>query len=171
MVENEEIYHQYDEWNGNQKHDWGPHGLRSNLVNGAHEEMTLVSEARPHISNHIFILLNRADLNKHLFYFHRWANCEQSEGYDAREPTRMEAKELKSKSEPFTESRETASFSVTGYALSWDQIGYWAVKIVSGVPDAIPIIGSPLVELLHALAEAIVAAPAPIDFSPSNIST
>ncbi|PHT50221.1 Cytochrome b6 [Capsicum baccatum] len=127
MVEHEEIYHQYDEWNGNQKHDWGPHGLRSNLVNGAHEEMTL--------------------------------------------------------SEPYTEPRELtwvrgvvlavliASFSVTGYALPWDQIGYWPVKIVSGVPDAIPIIGLPLVELLHALAEAIVAAPAPIDFAPSNIST
>uniref|UniRef100_A0A3Q7EBV9 Cytochrome b/b6 N-terminal region profile domain-containing protein n=1 Tax=Solanum lycopersicum TaxID=4081 RepID=A0A3Q7EBV9_SOLLC len=29
------------------------------------------------------------------------------------------------------------------------QIGYWAVKIVTGVPDAIPVIGSPLVELLR----------------------
>ncbi|KEH17723.1 cytochrome b6-F complex subunit 4 [Medicago truncatula] len=33
----------------------------------------------------------------------------------------------------------TASFGVTGYSLPWDQIGYWAVKIVTGVPDAIPI--------------------------------
>ncbi|KAF5757336.1 putative cytochrome b/b6, di-heme cytochrome, transmembrane, cytochrome b6, PetB [Helianthus annuus] len=36
--------------------------------------------------------------------------------------------------------------------LTWvagDQIGYWVVKIVTGVPDAIPVIGSPLVELLH----------------------
>ncbi|KAM0051086.1 putative photosystem II protein D1/D2 superfamily [Helianthus debilis subsp. tardiflorus] len=43
----------------------------------------------------------------------------------------------------------TASFGVTGYSLPWDQIGYWAVKVVTGVPDAIPIIGSPLVELLR----------------------
>ncbi|KAJ3674231.1 hypothetical protein LUZ61_021991 [Rhynchospora tenuis] len=38
---------------------------------------------------------------------------------------------------------------VTGYSLPWDQIGYWAVKIVTGVPEAIPLIGSPLVELLR----------------------
>ncbi|KAI5312903.1 hypothetical protein L3X38_042077 [Prunus dulcis] len=38
----------------------------------------------------------------------------------------------------------TASFGVTGYSLPRDQIGYWAVKIVTGVPDAIPVIGSPL---------------------------
>nr|QOP62518.1 cytochrome b6 [Ottelia acuminata var. crispa] len=43
----------------------------------------------------------------------------------------------------------TASFGVTGYSLPWDQIGYWAVKIVTGVPEAIPVIGSPLVELLR----------------------
>nr|AMK95760.1 cytochrome b6 [Saltugilia australis] len=43
----------------------------------------------------------------------------------------------------------TASFGVTGYSLPWDQIGYWAVKIVTGVPDAIPVIGSPVVELLR----------------------
>uniref|UniRef100_A0A453LE14 Cytochrome b/b6 N-terminal region profile domain-containing protein n=1 Tax=Aegilops tauschii subsp. strangulata TaxID=200361 RepID=A0A453LE14_AEGTS len=43
----------------------------------------------------------------------------------------------------------TASFGVTGYSLPWDQIGYWAVKILTGVPDAIPVIGSPLVELLR----------------------
>ncbi|KAF4347485.1 hypothetical protein F8388_002371, partial [Cannabis sativa] len=42
-----------------------------------------------------------------------------------------------------------ASFGVTGYSLPWDQIGYWAVKIVTGVPDAIPVIGSLLVELLR----------------------
>ncbi|CAN6458727.1 unnamed protein product [Victoria cruziana] len=42
----------------------------------------------------------------------------------------------------------TASFGVTGYSLPWDQIGYWAVKIITGVPEAIPIMGSPLVELL-----------------------
>ena len=33
----------------------------------------------------------------------------------------------------------TVSFGVTGYSLPWDQIGYWAVKIVSGVPEAIPV--------------------------------
>ncbi|KAJ4734630.1 Cytochrome b6 [Rhynchospora pubera] len=43
----------------------------------------------------------------------------------------------------------TPSFGVTGYSLPWDQIGYWAVKIVTGVPEAIPLIGSPLVELLR----------------------
>jgi cytochrome b6 len=43
----------------------------------------------------------------------------------------------------------TASFCVTGYSLPSDQIGYWAVKIVTGVPEAIPVIGSPLVELLR----------------------
>jgi cytochrome b6 len=43
----------------------------------------------------------------------------------------------------------TVSFGVTGYSLPWDQIGYWAVKIVTGVPDAIPVIGGPVVELLR----------------------
>ncbi|TYH83680.1 hypothetical protein ES332_D02G147600v1, partial [Gossypium tomentosum] len=43
----------------------------------------------------------------------------------------------------------TASFGVTGYSLLQDQIGYWAVKIVTGVPKAISTIGSTLVELLH----------------------
>nr|YP_009541122.1 cytochrome b6 [Lepocinclis steinii]AYQ93611.1 cytochrome b6 [Lepocinclis steinii] len=43
----------------------------------------------------------------------------------------------------------TVSFGVTGYSLPWDQIGYWAVKIVTGVPDAIPVIGSFVVELLR----------------------
>jgi cytochrome b6 len=42
----------------------------------------------------------------------------------------------------------TVSFGVTGYSLPWDQIGYWAVKIVTSVPEAIPVIGSPLAELL-----------------------
>jgi quinol-cytochrome oxidoreductase complex cytochrome b subunit len=27
----------------------------------------------------------------------------------------------------------TVSFGVTGYSLPWDQVGYWAVKIVTGV--------------------------------------
>ena len=43
----------------------------------------------------------------------------------------------------------TVSFGVTGYSLPWDQIGYWAVKIVTGVPDAIPVVGSFIVELLR----------------------
>ncbi|KAL8262588.1 hypothetical protein R6Q59_023937, partial [Mikania micrantha] len=45
----------------------------------------------------------------------------------------------------------TASFGATGYSLPWDQIGYWAVKIVTSVPNDIPVIGSPLVELLPLL--------------------
>jgi cytochrome b6 len=43
----------------------------------------------------------------------------------------------------------TVSFGVTGYSLPWDQIGYWACKIVTGVPEAIPVVGTPLVELLR----------------------
>uniref|UniRef100_UPI0030E06E9B cytochrome b6 n=1 Tax=Pteris cretica TaxID=49539 RepID=UPI0030E06E9B len=43
----------------------------------------------------------------------------------------------------------TVSFGVTGYSLPWDQIGYWAVKIVTGVPEAIPWIGPSLVESLR----------------------
>ena len=43
----------------------------------------------------------------------------------------------------------TVSFGVTGYSLPWDQVGYWAVKIVTGVPDAIPVVGSFVVELLR----------------------
>ena len=43
----------------------------------------------------------------------------------------------------------TVSFGVTGYSLAWDQIGYWACKIVTSVPEAldelIPHIGSTLV--------------------------
>jgi cytochrome b6 len=43
----------------------------------------------------------------------------------------------------------TVSFGVTGYSLPWDQVGYWAVKIVTGVPDAIPVIGPTIVQLLR----------------------
>lgn len=32
----------------------------------------------------------------------------------------------------------TVSFGVTGYSLPYDQVGYWALRIVSGVPDCIP---------------------------------
>jgi len=43
----------------------------------------------------------------------------------------------------------TVSFGVTGYSLPWDQVGYWACKIVTGVPEAIPIIGSLIVQVLR----------------------
>jgi cytochrome b6 len=43
----------------------------------------------------------------------------------------------------------TVTFGVTGYSLPWDQVGYWAVKIVSGVPGAIPVVGSTVVELMR----------------------
>nr|QUE29364.1 PetB [Erythrotrichia longistipitata] len=43
----------------------------------------------------------------------------------------------------------TVSFGVTGYSLPWDQVGFWAVKIVTGVPDAIPLVGTNIVELLR----------------------
>jgi cytochrome b6 len=43
----------------------------------------------------------------------------------------------------------TVSFGVTGYSLPWDQVGYWACKIVTGVPDAIPFVGPLLVEVLR----------------------
>ena len=39
----------------------------------------------------------------------------------------------------------TISFGVTGYSFPWDQVGYWASKIVTSVPEAldnlIPAIG------------------------------
>ena len=43
----------------------------------------------------------------------------------------------------------TVSFGVTGYSLPWDQVGYWACKIVTGVPDAIPVIGDLVVKVLR----------------------
>jgi cytochrome b6 len=43
----------------------------------------------------------------------------------------------------------TVSFGVTGYSLPWDQVGYWAVKIVSGVPEALPVVGPLMVELIR----------------------
>ncbi|MGA1625319.1 MAG: cytochrome b6, partial [Prochlorothrix sp.] len=46
----------------------------------------------------------------------------------------------------------TVSFGVTGYSLPWDQVGYWAVKIVSGVPEAIPVVGPLMVELIRGCA-------------------
>jgi cytochrome b6 len=43
----------------------------------------------------------------------------------------------------------TVSFGVTGYSLPWDQVGYWACKIVTGVPEAVPVVGTPLLFLLR----------------------
>jgi cytochrome b6 len=43
----------------------------------------------------------------------------------------------------------TVSFGVTGYSLPWDQVGYWACKIVTGVPEAIPIVGDLVVQVLR----------------------
>ena len=31
----------------------------------------------------------------------------------------------------------TVSFGVTGYSLPWDQVAYWACKIITGVPEAL----------------------------------
>ena len=43
----------------------------------------------------------------------------------------------------------TVSFGVTGYSLPWDQVGFWACKIVTGVPDAIPVFGDLIVKVLR----------------------
>jgi len=43
----------------------------------------------------------------------------------------------------------TVSFGVTGYSLPWDQVGYWACKIVTGVPEAVPVVGTLLVQVLR----------------------
>ena len=43
----------------------------------------------------------------------------------------------------------TVSFGVTGYSLPWDQVGFWACKIVTGVPAAVPVVGPPLVLILR----------------------
>lgn len=51
-------------------------------------------------------------------------------------------------------AQATVSFGVTGYSLPWDQVGYWACKIVTSVPEAvddlIPGIGGVLVLSLRA---------------------
>ena len=41
------------------------------------------------------------------------------------------------------------SFGVTGSSLPRDQIGYWACKIVTGIPEGIPIIGGSVVQNLR----------------------
>ena len=43
----------------------------------------------------------------------------------------------------------TVSLGVTGYSLPFDQIGDWALRIVTGVPDALPFIGVVIVTLLR----------------------
>ena len=47
----------------------------------------------------------------------------------------------------------TISFGVTGYSLSWDQIGYWACAIVTTIPEALnvlyPSIGKILIMTLR----------------------
>ena len=47
----------------------------------------------------------------------------------------------------------TVSFGVTGYSLPWDQVGYWACKIVTATPEAfddlIPNLGQTLVLALR----------------------
>jgi cytochrome b6 len=41
------------------------------------------------------------------------------------------------------------SFGVTGYTLPWDQVGYWACKIVTSVPEVVPFVGTYLVSLIR----------------------
>jgi cytochrome b6 len=41
------------------------------------------------------------------------------------------------------------SFGVTGYTLPWDQVGFWAAKIVTQVPGAVPVVGDLVVLLLR----------------------
>jgi cytochrome b6 len=43
----------------------------------------------------------------------------------------------------------TVSFGVTGYSLPWDQVGFWACSIVTGVPEAVPWIGSQVSRFLR----------------------
>jgi cytochrome b6 len=47
----------------------------------------------------------------------------------------------------------TLSFGVTGYSLPWDQVAFWACKIVTATPEAvdelIPYLGTNLVLLLR----------------------
>ena len=38
---------------------------------------------------------------------------------------------------------------MTGYSLPWDQVGYWACKIVTGVPEAVPVVGTTVLYLLR----------------------
>lgn len=43
----------------------------------------------------------------------------------------------------------TGSFGVTGYSLPWDQVGYWACRIVTGVPAVLPVVGDFLVQMIR----------------------
>ena len=49
----------------------------------------------------------------------------------------------------FKRPRELTWVTGVTMAVPWDQVGYWAVKIVSGVPAAIPVVGDFMVELLR----------------------
>ena len=46
---------------------------------------------------------------------------------------------------------KTISFGVTGYSLPWDQLGYWASRIVTAVPEALDnlIAGVGMVSLIN----------------------
>jgi cytochrome b6 len=46
-------------------------------------------------------------------------------------------------------SEALASVRSMRYSLPYDQVGYWALRIVSGVPDCIPLVGQVLVELIR----------------------
>jgi cytochrome b6 len=35
----------------------------------------------------------------------------------------------------------TSSSAVTGYSLPWDQVGFWACKILTSLPTALPVLG------------------------------
>ncbi|XP_038681025.1 uncharacterized protein LOC119981959 [Tripterygium wilfordii] len=41
------------------------------------------------------------------------------------------------------------SARISSSSSSWDEIDYWVVKIVTSIPEVIPLIGFPLVELLR----------------------
>ena len=41
------------------------------------------------------------------------------------------------------------SFGVTGYTLPWDQVGYWACKIVTSIPEVVPVIGKNLASVIR----------------------
>jgi cytochrome b6 len=44
-----------------------------------------------------------------------------------------------------TSAAVTVSFGATGHFFPWDQVGFWACEIVTGVPAAVPTAGPPSV--------------------------
>jgi ubiquinol-cytochrome c reductase cytochrome b subunit len=42
------------------------------------------------------------------------------------------------------------AFALTGYLLPWDQTGYWATKVATGLAGSTPVVGAPLQEFLQA---------------------